>query len=294
MAKQRYVNTRFWDDGYIVTLDPIEKLLFLYFLTNPLTEICGGYEIPLRRIAYDTGIDKDMVLKILGRFADADKIIYRDGWLFVVNFIKHQNLESPKIKQGVENSLSRCPDWIKDRVKTQDDRLYIGYGYPMDTLSHLNTNSNTNTNSNPNENEPPTPAFDLDKFEYPVREIVEAFPQVQFQPTHFGFFEAEIGTEPEDRAAWLETVKIYRQNYDPRTNSYLPTRVATVLSVYRRERERIAREKMLAAKQRTAAHVGKSTLTDDGPVPPCIACGQVDCGIVHTQEELYAAIREAA
>ena len=56
------VNTKFWDDTYIVTLDPIEKLLYLYFLTNPLTNICGIYEIQLRRVAFDTGIDKEVVV----------------------------------------------------------------------------------------------------------------------------------------------------------------------------------------------------------------------------------------
>ena len=135
MAKQRYINTRFWDDGYIATLDPLEKLLFIYFLTNPLTEICGAYEIPLRRVAFDTGIDADMVLKIVGRFADADKIIYRDGWVLVCNFIRHQS-SNPKIDKGVASAVSRCPDWIKDR-------LSIAY----DSLSHLNLNSNSNTNS---------------------------------------------------------------------------------------------------------------------------------------------------
>jgi hypothetical protein len=136
MAKQRYINTRFWDDGYIATLDPLEKLLFIYFLTNPLTEICGAYEIPLRRVAFDTGIDADMVLKIVARFADADKIIYRDGWVLVCNFLKHQS-SNPKIDKGVEIAVKRCPDWIKDR-------LSIAY----DSLSHLNPNSNSNTNPN--------------------------------------------------------------------------------------------------------------------------------------------------
>ena len=35
MAKQRYINTKFWRDSYIEDLDPIEKLLFLYLLSNP-------------------------------------------------------------------------------------------------------------------------------------------------------------------------------------------------------------------------------------------------------------------
>ena len=138
MAKQRYINTRFWDDTYISSLDPIEKLLFIYFITNPLTEISGAYEIQLKRVALDTGIDRDMVQKILNRFADEDRIIYRDGWIFVTNFIKHQS-DNEKINTGIQKLVSACPDWIKDRVA-------IEYGYRIDVQSHsilLNRDSNT-------------------------------------------------------------------------------------------------------------------------------------------------------
>ncbi len=142
MAKQRYINTRFWDDGYVVTLDPIEKLLFLYFLTNPLTEICGAYEIQLKRVALDTGIDRDMVLKILNRFEDEDKIIYRDGWILVNNFIKHQSV-NPKVQIGIEKSVKGCPDWVRDR-------LSIAY----DSLSHLNLSYSNSSKALPDEKIP--------------------------------------------------------------------------------------------------------------------------------------------
>jgi hypothetical protein len=128
MAKQRYINTRFWDDTYISSLDPIEKLLFIYFITNPLTEISGAYEIQLKRVALDTGIDRDMVQKILNRFADEDRVIFRDGWIFVTNFIKHQS-DNEKINTGIQKLVSECPEWIQDRVS-------IEYGYRIDVQSH--------------------------------------------------------------------------------------------------------------------------------------------------------------
>lgn len=117
MAKQRYINTSFWDDSYIVELDPIEKLLFLYFITNPLTSLSGAYEISLKRIAFDTGIDKEMVSKIIQRFTKADKIYYQDGWILLKNFSKHQS-SNPSIQKGIAESLKCCPDWIKDRLYT--------------------------------------------------------------------------------------------------------------------------------------------------------------------------------
>ena len=32
MAKQRYINTKFWTDDYIADLSPKEKLLYIYLL----------------------------------------------------------------------------------------------------------------------------------------------------------------------------------------------------------------------------------------------------------------------
>jgi len=134
MSKLRSVNTKFWDDGYIISLDPVEKLLFLYNLTNPLTNICGAYEISLRRIAFDTGIDQDTVLKIFERFEKANKQTYKEGWLVIHNFIKNQSL-NPKVREGIKIGLNNAPKWVKDS-------LHID----LDSLSH----SNSNLNSNPN------------------------------------------------------------------------------------------------------------------------------------------------
>ena len=136
MAKQRYINTRFWQDNYISNLDPSEKLLFLYCLTSPSTNISGAYEIPLKIIAADTGYDKDMILKIFARFEKDDKIIYKDGWLFIVNFIKHQSSKSSKVQIGITENLKDAPQWIKNRVS-------IPYTDPI-----IYSNSNSNSNSN--------------------------------------------------------------------------------------------------------------------------------------------------
>lgn len=136
MSKNRMVNTRFWEDGYTSNLDPIEKLLFLYLLTNTSTNISGIYEIPLKKIAVETGIEKDMVDKILKRFETDFKVFYRNGWVGLKNFIKHQNQNSPKIQKGIEIELRNAPNDLFE--------LVIGKG--MDTVSHLNSNSNLNSN----------------------------------------------------------------------------------------------------------------------------------------------------
>ena len=136
MSKKRYIDTKFWDDNYVMNRDPVEKLLFLYLLTNTLTNIVGIYEISLRRIAFDTGIDSEMVDKILKRFEADLKVKYEDNLVAIRNFTKHQ-LNNPKINTGMESLLKEVPEHLIEWVNIDYDRL-----------SHLNTNTNTNLNTN--------------------------------------------------------------------------------------------------------------------------------------------------
>ena len=114
MAKQRMVSTSFRTDGYVQDhLDPIEKLLFLYLITNDRTEICWTYEITVRKISFETGIEKDMVEKILTRFEDAGKIKRKECRIYIINFSKFQQ-KNPSVLQGIERSLESIPQHIKD------------------------------------------------------------------------------------------------------------------------------------------------------------------------------------
>jgi len=129
MSKERYLNTKFWDDSYIIKRDPIEKLLFIYLLTNPLTNIIGIYEISIDRIAFDTGIEQEMVLKILKRFEKDLKIKYKGGYIALKNFTKHQK-NNPKINRGIEILIKEVPQDLVKWVDIDYDRLSEGFqGY---------------------------------------------------------------------------------------------------------------------------------------------------------------------
>jgi hypothetical protein len=143
VAKQRIVNTKFWDDSYIAGLSPTEKLLFLYLITNPLTNISGVYELPLKRAAFDVGMDFKEVETVFQRFKADGKLLRLGSWVGIKNFIRYQTL-SPKIQAGIVKELSRAPRELVDRLSIDYQSLSIGY----DSLSHLNSNSNTNSNLN--------------------------------------------------------------------------------------------------------------------------------------------------
>lgn len=112
MSKGRYVKTNFWRDTYIVELDTTQKLLFLYFLTNPATNLSGVYEIDLRLVSLDTGIQQKQIEKVLQKFMADDKMHYQNGWLIIKNFIKNQRFND-SMRRGAEKELSDLPQWLQ-------------------------------------------------------------------------------------------------------------------------------------------------------------------------------------
>ena len=130
MAKIRYIQTRFWNDNYISGLKPLERYLFLYFLTNTSTNLCGIYELPLKNISSETDLTMEQVFEIMEKFRADGRIFYADGWVGIKNFLKNQNQNSPQVCLGIKREIELIPSDILDKL--------IGYGYPMDTLSLLN------------------------------------------------------------------------------------------------------------------------------------------------------------
>ena len=121
MSKTRYIKTDFWSDSFIETLNPVEKLLFLYLFTNDRVDLCGIYEISLRKISFETGINEESLVKILTKFSEKWKIYYIDWYIYVSNFIKHLQI-NPSVLLWIERSKNLIPKPILEAI----DKLYTG------------------------------------------------------------------------------------------------------------------------------------------------------------------------
>jgi hypothetical protein len=128
LTKVRQVNTFFWDDPYIQELYHFGKLLFLYLITSPHTNIAGSFEITEKTMHDHTGIPRTEITDLLKRFEDDKKIIYRNNWMLTVNTIEHQNINNSKILEGIKVILGMSPAWVIDS---------LCMSHP-----HLNLNSN--------------------------------------------------------------------------------------------------------------------------------------------------------
>jgi hypothetical protein len=142
-------------------LNPLDRYLFLYFLTNEKTNLAGVYEIPLRTIANETGLDKEEILRMLERLTG--KVEYKDGWVCLVNFVKHQNLGNKSIVKGIQNELDEVPKdiliWVDElrketrgvrevdeRGTTTDNRIESNLIESKLNKENLNETKEENTN----------------------------------------------------------------------------------------------------------------------------------------------------
>lgn len=113
MSTQRYISTSFWDDEWIASLDPSEKLLYLYFMTNPLTNIAGIYKITERRISFDTGFNTSTIQHIMAKFEKAEKVFRHGEWVIIPSWPKHQKVnERDNNRKGINAILRSLPDEI--------------------------------------------------------------------------------------------------------------------------------------------------------------------------------------
>lgn len=169
MAIYRTISLSFWNDNKIVDdFTPEDRYFYLYLLTNPHTNLIGCYEISLKQMSYETGYNVETLQKLIDRMQSIHKvIIYSKDTkeLLVKNWYKYNWTKSDKLLKNIEDvSKSIKNETLKKIVLDiledyKNDRVYIGYLYPMDT-SVTDTVTNTNTDNNKNKIEIQKKYFD--------------------------------------------------------------------------------------------------------------------------------------
>lgn len=113
MAKLRSVSTGFWSDPFIEDLTPVQKLLFLYLITNEKTNMLGIYEASIKKISFETGINTSDINKALELFKKSDKVKYLNNYVVLLNYMKHQNYNT-NMKKSAIDTYNNLPNELKD------------------------------------------------------------------------------------------------------------------------------------------------------------------------------------
>lgn len=132
---ERSFDDGFWGDKFVQDQERDGKILFAYLFTNRRCNPAGLYEITLKTIAFETGIDLDALPALLDGLQPKVEWYREHGLVWVKNFVRRQS-RSPKFLVAVANCLSQIKDMsIVQTLLDYNDTLSIPYRYPTDTIS---------------------------------------------------------------------------------------------------------------------------------------------------------------
>ena len=142
----RPVDEAFWTDPKVRGLSSNEKLLFLYFITNPHASFTGLYYLPLPTLFFETGFSEKDFRKGMDTLSNGYQVLHDEpnSLFWVVKMAKFQ-VQSDKQIAGVRKHVAtlqksyliakfaeRYPTFI-DPSGYPIDTLCNGYQYPTDT-----------------------------------------------------------------------------------------------------------------------------------------------------------------
>ena len=164
MADFRTVKCAMWrEDEWFQSLTPDERLLFIYLFTNPSASVAGIYKLPLRTIAFESGIPEKRAAEIMTSFAHDGKAFYESGVVWVRRMREHQlpGIINSKLQTRLAKDVELIPDCA---LKTRYLQAYqaqttvsIPYTYPTDTVS-IPRATDTDTDTDTEEESLPAPA----------------------------------------------------------------------------------------------------------------------------------------
>lgn len=150
---------------------------------------------------------------------------------------KERKLFEKKRKQKSEAGKRGMAKRWKDKA-SDDNSVITEDNIPIPISNTKKEELKTHTNTHASDPFPET------VHEYPVKELIEAFPDYmpdRITPAMIGFLEAEV--LPGDEVAWADTLKDYRMNFDPMISRYLPDKTANVLSLFRKKKQQFEERK---------------------------------------------------
>ncbi len=71
---------------------------------------------------------------MMAKFEKDGRLMYRESWVAIKNWMRHQNQGSHKVKQGIEKYISKAPKWCSEY-------LAIPYAYPIAPKPKLESES---------------------------------------------------------------------------------------------------------------------------------------------------------
>jgi DnaD/phage-associated family protein len=153
MANYRQLHTRTWSDSWFMSLSSEQKLLFIYLFSNQRASVTGLYELPIKIISLETGLDRSVILRAFEVYTATDKVYYdtKAEVVWVVNMPKYQLGEriNSTLQKRIETDIKSAPDCkLKQRFFKQGRWWQqMGHACPIDGVNSISTQSQSQSQS---------------------------------------------------------------------------------------------------------------------------------------------------
>ncbi|WP_270312101.1 DnaD domain-containing protein [Vagococcus fluvialis] len=148
MAIYRQLHTTFWKDDFIGECSQIEKLFYLYLISNDKTTQSGAYEFSYRYAQFELGISREEVDRLLDFFVSKGKIRFnkQHNEVLLVNWLKYNSARSPKVAPVIDKELDNLKT-VEFKSEVVTNCMKLDYPiktkledlYPIDTVSENET-----------------------------------------------------------------------------------------------------------------------------------------------------------
>lgn len=104
----------FWSDGFIGSLSPIDKLIFLNYLFTPKVSLLFCFEHPDRQVVFETGATIEQVKAFKKLVEPTGKILFFKDYVYLANASRFETLSGSRVEQGRSNAFARLPHDVQD------------------------------------------------------------------------------------------------------------------------------------------------------------------------------------
>lgn len=107
MAIYRQMHTTYWKDELVGEFTQLQKLFYIYLLTNDRTTQSGLYEFSHRYASFEIGITQKEVAELLHYFVAKKRIRFNpaNNEVLIINWLKYNSAKSPKVAAVIDREL---------------------------------------------------------------------------------------------------------------------------------------------------------------------------------------------
>ena len=148
----RYIRvaTKFWQDEKVKALSDDSKLLYLYVLTSPHSNMAGYYVLPKPYVAYDLNWLPERLDKAFDKLLHHGLIKYckQSDVVLIPNFLKYNPMQNQNQAKGAARRVAELPsNTLRDDLGSSGTVCQTVYGMVYERVCQYRSDTDTESES---------------------------------------------------------------------------------------------------------------------------------------------------